>query len=156
MLFSWFLNEPFGYLLAQTPVFMRFIFFSDIVCIAHWGKKTAHRGPGQASEQSNYPRKWLYMKCLGYCFQISAITNVSVWQASVWCLNPPNKTHMLPRSKDFQASQCWVSQSQVGFLLLKWACKSLHSNTAISVSSIGFKRTVVKLKTCVKLWHSEA
>lgn len=88
MLFSWFLNEPSGYLLAQTPVFMRFIFFAEIVYIAHWGKNLWHRGPRQASEQSNYPRKWLYMKCLGYCLQISAITNVSVWQASGFCLNP--------------------------------------------------------------------
>ena len=38
MLFSWFLNEPSGYLLARTPVFMRFIFFADIAYIAHWGK----------------------------------------------------------------------------------------------------------------------
>lgn len=47
MLFSWFLNEPSGYLLEETPVFMRFIFFADIVYIAHWGKNLWHRGPRQ-------------------------------------------------------------------------------------------------------------
>lgn len=48
MLFSCLLNEPSGYLLARTPVFFffftRFIFFAEILYIAHRGKKALTQG----------------------------------------------------------------------------------------------------------------
>lgn len=47
--------------------------------------------PRQVSEQSNNPRKWLYMKCLGYCLQISAITKCISVTGKRFLHQPPIK-----------------------------------------------------------------